>query len=175
MSSSNPRIVTYGKYAPIRGLFLSSPCIKISQFCPFLHKVWDRNKFSRRYCASNFVRCNPQDSHVHQVRYAPCGFFFRIIHLNIAFFMLSTASSWGTYTSTHLLRSSRREPQRRRRSKCQAPDESTPVTWGSCFSTQVTSGIMRERHLMCACRVCPLPAGLGESQWGETPRGRGES
>ena len=44
----------YGKYAPIRGLFLSSSCIKISQFYPFLHKVWGRNKFSR--LASNFGR-----------------------------------------------------------------------------------------------------------------------
>ena len=41
------------------------------------------------------------------------------------------------------------------------------------FSHQVTSGIMRERHLMCACRVCPLPAGLGESQWGEHLEERG--
>ena len=35
--------------------------------------------------APDFVRYNPQDSHVRSVRYDPCGFFFRVMHPNIAF------------------------------------------------------------------------------------------
>ena len=35
--------------------------------------------------APDFVRYNPQDSHVRSVRHDPCGFFFRVMHPNIAF------------------------------------------------------------------------------------------
>ena len=38
------------------------------------------------------------------------------------------------------------------------------------FPTQVASDIMRERHLMCACRVLPLPVGLGEANGGKHMR-----
>ena len=51
------------------------------------------NLAKTRYLAPDFVRCNPQDSHVRSVRYDPCGFFFRVIHLNIAF--LGNASLLG--------------------------------------------------------------------------------
>ena len=56
-------------------------------FYAFLNKSWSRNKFCVSYLAPDFVRCNPQASHVRQVRYEPCGFFFLIMHLNIAVFM----------------------------------------------------------------------------------------
>ena len=120
-----------------------------------------------RYLAPDFVRYNPQDSHVRSVRYDPCGFFFRVMHPNIAFLCRTVYQGFfalfidllryyalcifGESSYKHLL-------VRRRNARSSGDEETNPkhqnlyeVAGALCFfCTNATSGITRRRRLMCA-------------------------
>ena len=132
---------------------------------------------------SNFVRYNPQDSHVRQVRYDPCGFFFRIIHLNIAF-LHHLLQFRGVLIQALTYSKTEREPQGGEKASAKHQTKVRQPLGNPVFPTQVASGIMRGISLMCACRKeqsdgiaiamksiassCPCPQGLAEPMGGNT-------
>ena len=101
-------------------------------------ELWDcfltaQTNQKRHYLANNFVKFKNHEQLCTTSTRLSVIFFFSCSSSKYCLFMCSMASLWGTYTSTHLFEDGTGATGWRH-SECQAPDESTPATWESCFS-----------------------------------------
>ena len=80
-----------------------------------------------RYFVPNFVKPLISHPHIRQVCFGRSIKGLFALCIKISQFYRAFTMGKRSYTRTHLLRSSLREPQRRRESEYRAPDKSTPV------------------------------------------------